>query len=746
MLKRISDFVLSKFRSDAKNRSLGVAKIAEEMIALEKVKEAHQIAAFLSEVMRKNGVYPQDLASNEEMVVGYLKGCESVFFDDAGESWKHMPSDIRTEIFGIARNHFLHKPVKEDIHGLAISGGGGKGQFYVGAIRALEDEGVLARIKTVSGVSAGALTSIPLALGCGAEELADIVKGTDFRSFFIESNGLDRKCKETLDKCIDMEMAELNVKQSLRLLSDSDMELIELVAAKKWLGEMGDSDANTISLESGYTASKFSPVSDMLSNVFKNHNEEVRIKSVMKHIEATALDKNPQNGGPTYVRDRHIVKFLGVNLDKPLKTPYSPQFMDDLVDEIWSSTEIRDYASVAMSIYNQAIDYNYFTDPKDVISIAVNKALSADYIEYFLGDLVKKKVVDFVGVHGLAPLISIHPSLRHHSSWNSLTMAQLGELVAYDRQSSAPIGLKDLVIGVTKAGRFNKVIGSKGVFVASDISKTDDIALSNQPISKIGRMSMSIPYVFKPVELGGNKYIDGGLHHNLPTDYFDRDSPVQTMESELGIANGERSPAIFEDYRFDKNILSIIPATELEIVNAKKVKDIFSSSEKADKMSVKNMFFNIRDKLISVASSRLLMMYVDSYREMDEKRDFRNIIINTEQYGTMSFKPDHYDFTKINWSSYCSVLGGNQGGFDQKSIFDCDYNSTIRLRVAGLKYSTENLSAQYDHMNTGSSDKPSDPVVKSIQSEFSKIKKTQPFSHKATNARAFDILKNEMSS
>jgi predicted acylesterase/phospholipase RssA len=755
MLKKISNKALSLFRSDAKNRQVKIAQLADEMIALDKAKEVHQIASKLSELM-KNKLEHIDNISDKD-IVSYLQYMDSIFFDNAGQSWQEMPSDIKAEAKRLSVNHFMHKPDKKDIHGIAISGGGGKGQFYVGAIAAIEDEGLLSQIKAVSGASAGALTAIPLAMGCSSSELADIVSSTDFRAFFIETNWENKKCQSALSDLFHSTAACNNHRPWVRDLGIGD-------------GSIAESDSRAIfsDLESRMN-------DDFLSMIhtFGDEVEETRIKAVMKHIETFAKSANPDNNysinskttysvdNPVeneYIKNGGIIQFLDVRLDKPLKTPFSSRYADDIVDELWESEGIQEYAESALQIYNEAIGYDYFTEAKDIISISVTKSLSSDYIEYFLSDLVKKKVHDFVSVHGTKPLEKIHPSLVHHSEWNTITMAQFGNMVEYDRASPNPIGLKELAIAVTEASsRYNilfngKGVFGKGIFVSSDLSKTDSVELSNLPISKIGRMSMSIPFVFKAVEHGGKKFVDGGMYNNLPTDYFDRQCKVEKIQSRMAEEKNERDEFnisdwafvdSFEDYRFDKNILSIIPATESEFVAAGKVKDIFSTPEKfhADvsegffsTKTYKCILLGIKNKLISVVKGKVMMITNGAYRNMSEKSDFRNILINTGSYGTMSFKPNRYDFTNINWHSFHSVSGGSRVGIEQKSVFESDYSSNIRLQVAKLRHHTEKVDLNDDELH------------QMKKNSFMDMQKTQPFLRSKNNEKAVKILRSELAS
>ncbi len=66
---------------------------------------------------------------------------------------------------------------------LSCQGGGMKGIGYVGAIRELDDLGVLSQLKEVAGSSAGGMIAVMVAIGCTADELGEEMLNMDFRSF-----------------------------------------------------------------------------------------------------------------------------------------------------------------------------------------------------------------------------------------------------------------------------------------------------------------------------------------------------------------------------------------------------------------------------------------------------------------------------------------------------------------------------------------------------------------------------------
>ena len=79
-----------------------------------------------------------------------------------------------------------------EIKYLSFEGGGGKGNAYLGAIKALEELKVLEfyenrlanNIWGVSGASAGAITALLLGTGYSYEEIREIMLKTDFNNFF----------------------------------------------------------------------------------------------------------------------------------------------------------------------------------------------------------------------------------------------------------------------------------------------------------------------------------------------------------------------------------------------------------------------------------------------------------------------------------------------------------------------------------------------------------------------------------
>lgn len=86
-----------------------------------------------------------------------------------------------------------------EVEYLSFEGGGGKGYVYIGAVKALQNLGVIThstnsagqqvlnprgQIKGVSGASAGAITALLISLGYNATAIEGIMSGTNFNRFY----------------------------------------------------------------------------------------------------------------------------------------------------------------------------------------------------------------------------------------------------------------------------------------------------------------------------------------------------------------------------------------------------------------------------------------------------------------------------------------------------------------------------------------------------------------------------------
>lgn len=70
-----------------------------------------------------------------------------------------------------------------NIKNLVFEGAGIRGLAYVGALKSLDEQGILENIEKVGGTSAGAITALLLSLGYTPEELETIISETKFQKF-----------------------------------------------------------------------------------------------------------------------------------------------------------------------------------------------------------------------------------------------------------------------------------------------------------------------------------------------------------------------------------------------------------------------------------------------------------------------------------------------------------------------------------------------------------------------------------
>ena len=87
-----------------------------------------------------------------------------------------------------------NKGKREYTTGLALSGGGARGFAHIGALKALEEEGIKPNI--ISGVSAGSIIGVLYADGYSPEEMIEIfssVKFSDLVEITVPRSGFFKK-------------------------------------------------------------------------------------------------------------------------------------------------------------------------------------------------------------------------------------------------------------------------------------------------------------------------------------------------------------------------------------------------------------------------------------------------------------------------------------------------------------------------------------------------------------------------
>ncbi|OIO66599.1 MAG: patatin [Zetaproteobacteria bacterium CG_4_9_14_3_um_filter_49_83] len=81
---------------------------------------------------------------------------------------------------------------------LVFEGGGVKGIAYVGALKVLQEKGILVQVQRVAGTSAGAINAVLLSLGYTPEETNEVLSKLEFKNFMDDSWGVARDSKRLL--------------------------------------------------------------------------------------------------------------------------------------------------------------------------------------------------------------------------------------------------------------------------------------------------------------------------------------------------------------------------------------------------------------------------------------------------------------------------------------------------------------------------------------------------------------------
>ena len=83
---------------------------------------------------------------------------------------------------------------------LVFEGGGVKGIAYVGAIKVLEEKGILPNIERVGGTSAGAINAVLVGLGYTSAQTMNIMNKLDFKKFMDDDFGVLRDVDRLLNE------------------------------------------------------------------------------------------------------------------------------------------------------------------------------------------------------------------------------------------------------------------------------------------------------------------------------------------------------------------------------------------------------------------------------------------------------------------------------------------------------------------------------------------------------------------
>ena len=80
--------------------------------------------------------------------------------------------------------------VEYPFRNLVFEGGGVKGVAYIGALKVLEEKGILGQIQRIGETSAGAINAVLLALGYTGEEILPILLDLKFKNFLDDTWGI----------------------------------------------------------------------------------------------------------------------------------------------------------------------------------------------------------------------------------------------------------------------------------------------------------------------------------------------------------------------------------------------------------------------------------------------------------------------------------------------------------------------------------------------------------------------------
>lgn len=751
------------------------SKVLSDLQTLDEIKEMINIASALSLYSEQQNMKLEGMGSHQQKDA--LIDIDSLFFENAHESFLSMPIEAQKQIIVYSHAHQKYKPKKEDIDSLAISGGGGKGQFYAGALKELEEIGILKNIKTFSGASAGALTAIPLALGCDAQEMSDIVEFEDFRALMIEGNeyNTDKKGKKkfvhAFENITNNDSNEFNEKSKIR---DREIEIdiekaTELKGSKLNNLEIGNI---IIQVKKDIESGKFdgeikSKVQSMdkLSEDDKVHNMMNLVKRISQTLSPVPIEDKiytiSDNQEPPFISSwdgEYLTKYQCLDLNPPIHLPdgIHQLNMDSLKNQVWSQKGASEQYAKEMTMYNNMVGFDYFKDPKEFFDLTSSFILDNDYVETYFGNLITQKIESLHAAHGSAFMESISKGLSQKRHWKNISLAQLGKIAK--TKEGQEMGFRDLAIAVTKTtiktrkeepyalstkeklaratgipfvsrkiakavDTAKQVLNTESIIVSSDMDKTESNDLSNIPIVSLARMSMSIPIIFNPKEHNGEYYVDGGLHNNLPTAYFDKDGK-------------------------SKNTLSLVLLTSGEIEASKSIQDAFNNTAPMNlnhaiknsstiKETVVSIWDKVKSKTLSIAINKMTYPNNNAYKDMGIKESFRNILVNTKSYGTMDFRASPEDFKIINEISQETVSGVDANGLKTcAGLFDSNYNSMVRFyEYAASEHGERNPerfeAAQFLHNERKQEAKSGSPFIhsKSINAMKSFIEKTQKSHH-----------------
>jgi NTE family protein len=112
---------------------------------------------------------------------------------------------------------------------------------------------------------------------------------------------------------------------------------------------------------------------------------------------------------------------------------------------------------------------------------------------------------------------------------------------------------------------FKQLWDDKGielVIVGTNLNRMQEVHFSHKtygdmPIVKAVRISMSIPLIFKPIKIGGDYYVDGGVTNNYPLTVFDDKDTYNDKTIGIKFHTADKEETL-EIYKGRRNIESVI--------------------------------------------------------------------------------------------------------------------------------------------------------------------------------------------
>lgn len=133
-------------------------------------------------LLKKNADFNELIGKDKKTIYEYLTEpkYKDIFID---KKWDEVRKFLIAK--GAHNNTSTYYVPHAPIETLVFEGAGARGVVYPGAIKALEERGVLNSVKRIGGVSSGSIVSLLLALGYNSKELDKFMNEANFKKFMI---------------------------------------------------------------------------------------------------------------------------------------------------------------------------------------------------------------------------------------------------------------------------------------------------------------------------------------------------------------------------------------------------------------------------------------------------------------------------------------------------------------------------------------------------------------------------------